>query len=72
MMKKNIGTNDRILRLIIAFILFGLAVGFKSLILAAFGLFTLYEALASWCVLYQLIGKNTCPISNKPDDETKD
>ena len=61
-MKKNIGKNDRILRFILACFFFGLALWSKSWILAAIGLFTLYEALASWCVLYQLIGKNTCPI----------
>ncbi|OJV09472.1 MAG: hypothetical protein BGO14_02890 [Chlamydiales bacterium 38-26] len=64
-MKKNIGTSDRILRLTIALIFFGLALWQKSWILALVGLFTLYEAAASWCVLYQLIGKNTCPINDK-------
>ncbi|MBN9378961.1 MAG: DUF2892 domain-containing protein [Chlamydiales bacterium] len=65
MIKKNIGTSDRILRLTIALIFFGLALWQKSWILALVGLFTLYEAAASWCVLYQLIGKNTCPINDK-------
>ena len=61
-MKKNIGKLDRLLRLTMAFVLFGLAFWLKSWILTALGLFTLYEALAGWCVLYQITGKNTCPI----------
>lgn len=61
-MQKNIGTPDRILRFLIALALFGLAFWSHSWVLAAFGLFTLYEALASWCVLYQLFGINSCKI----------
>ncbi len=71
-MKKNIGKSDRIIRFILACGLFVLAFWLQSWILAAFGLFTLYEALASWCVLYQLIGKNTCPLSTKPKVIPKD
>lgn len=65
MIKKNIGTSDRILRLTLALVFLGLALWQKSWILALVGLFTLYEAAASWCVFYQLIGKNTCPINDK-------
>jgi len=61
-MKKNIGTSDRLFRLSIAIILLLLAWWVKSWILLGFGLFTLYEAAASWCILYQFTGKNTCPI----------
>lgn len=68
-MKKNIGTMDRILRFILACVLFALALWLKSWILAAIGLFTLYEAIFSWCILYQMIGKNSCPISKKPKDK---
>lgn len=64
-MKKNIGTPDRIVRLIIAIVLFGVAWWMHSWIALAFGLFTLYEALASWCALYQLLGKDTCSIDQK-------
>lgn len=60
-MKKNIGKEDRILRFILACVFFALAIWLNSWILALVGAFTLYEAIASWCVLYQLIGKNTCP-----------
>jgi hypothetical protein len=67
-MKKNIGTTDRILRLMIGIVLLALAWWQSSWLLLAFALFTFYEALASWCILYQLLGKNSCPIS--PHDKT--
>jgi hypothetical protein len=61
-MQKNIGPEDRIFRLVIAILLFAFAIWQNSIIATLAGLFVLYEALASWCVLYQLLGKNTCPI----------
>lgn len=64
-MKKNLDTTGRVFRFIIAIIL--LVVGWVagSWIALALGLFTLYEALASWCVVYQLLGINHCPIEKK-------
>jgi hypothetical protein len=64
-MKKNIGTKDRILRLIIAILLFGYAFWEGSWIAFAAGVFTLLESLFSWCILYQIMGKSTCPIHRK-------
>ncbi|KIA78209.1 MULTISPECIES: YgaP family membrane protein [Parachlamydia] len=63
MFKKNIGTTDRLLRLSFGVVLLALAWWWSSWILLACALFCFYEALASWCVYYQLIGKNSCPIS---------
>lgn len=60
-MKKNIGTKDRLLRLAIAIALFAYAAWQGSWIALLGGLFTTYEALASWCILYQILGKNSCP-----------
>jgi hypothetical protein len=62
-MKKNIGATDRILRALLALLLLALAYAYSSLIALILGLFTLYEACASWCILYQLLGKNSCKIS---------
>jgi hypothetical protein len=59
-MKKNIGTEDRLLRLAIAIALFILAYWKGSWILLLAGAFVFYEALFSWCLLYQLLGKNSC------------
>lgn len=64
-MKKNIGTTDRLIRLTLAMVLFALAYWYQSWILLGIGLFTLYEAVASWCVMYALLGKNSCPIDKK-------
>jgi Protein of unknown function (DUF2892) len=59
-MKKNIGTADRLLRLGIAIILFILAWYYASWILLAVAVFTLFEAFAGWCIMFQFTGKNTC------------
>ncbi|NTV30384.1 DUF2892 domain-containing protein [candidate division WWE3 bacterium] len=61
-MRKNIGTTDRIIRILIGVICLIAALILRNLFIAALGVFALYEGLASWCALYQLIGKNTCPI----------
>ncbi len=64
-MKSNMGTTDRIIRLILAVLLLVYAYNQASWLAFACSLFTFYEAGASWCVLYQLIGKNTCPLPKK-------
>lgn len=64
-MRRNIGTPDRLLRLTISILLFIAAWYFASWILLAFALFTLYEAVAGWCLFYQLIGKNTCHLDER-------
>lgn len=63
-MKPNIGTYDRIARFIIGVVLISLALIFKSAFMALGGLFSIYEAVSSWCVFYQILGKNTCSIKN--------
>jgi hypothetical protein len=61
-MRKNIGTADRLLRLAIAIALL-LYAYFKMSWLAFFGgAFVFFEALFSWCILYQILGKNSCPL----------
>ncbi len=59
-MKQNMGTFDRILRLVMAIVLFLLAGWRGSWVLFAVGGFVLFEAIAGWCALYQLLGKNSC------------
>jgi len=61
MLKKNIGTSGRIIRASLGFFLLLLAWWFGSWILFGFAIFSFYEALASWCVIYQILGKNSCP-----------
>ena len=64
-MKSNIGTTDRILRLILATLLLGYAYWQASWPALFFSLFTFYESWAGWCIFYQLIGKNSCPLPKK-------
>ncbi len=64
-MAKNMGTPDRLWRLGLAILFFIAAWYWASLILTLVGLFTLFEALFSWCVVYQLMGKNTCPLKKE-------
>jgi hypothetical protein len=64
--RKNIGTTDRIIRLMIGIVAFIGALFAESVliagVLALLGLFCLFQALTSWCLFYMLIGKRTCPI----------
>ncbi|MGB8088855.1 MAG: DUF2892 domain-containing protein [Candidatus Rhabdochlamydia sp.] len=64
-MKKNIGSKDRLIRLSLAFILIVCSIWKSSWLFLIFGMFTLLEALFSWCILYQILGKNSCPINRK-------
>lgn len=65
MMQKNIGPADRVIRALIGlFFLLGAWV-YSSWILLAVALFCFYEALASWCIIYQLMGKSSCPIDKE-------
>lgn len=64
-MKKNIGTEDRLLRLALAVLILLFSWWQASWIAFAASLFVFYEALAGWCVLYQILGKNSCPIDKR-------
>lgn len=46
-MEMNVGDTERVLRFFLGFIL------------AATGLFLIFEALAGWCATYELLGINT-------------
>ncbi len=62
MFEKNIGTSGRILRLVIAILILILAIWQKSWIALLISLFTFFEAFRGWCIVYQLLGKKSCPI----------
>ena len=68
-MNKNIGSRDRYVRLFIGIILLIISYYLKSAFLAIFGLFSILEALISWCLIYQIIGKNTCPVNKKSENK---
>jgi len=61
-MKKNIGKRDRLIRLAIALGLLLYAYWQWSWVALIFSLFVFFEAGMSWCIVYQLLGKNSCPI----------
>jgi hypothetical protein len=66
-MKKNIGTKDRLIRLLLGIVCFVLAFTVANssvlkIILVIAGVFCLFQAVFSWCLWYQIIGKNTCPV----------
>jgi hypothetical protein len=69
-MKTNMGTTDRIIRLVIAAVLAFLyfsgtvtgTLGIVALIVAA--VFTL-TSLVSFCPMYSLLGMSTCPLGKR-------
>ena len=56
---KNIGDTDRLIRAILGFVFLILSYWMSSLILFLISLFLFFEALTSWCGLYQILGRNT-------------
>jgi hypothetical protein len=64
-MKRNLSRTDRMWRLLLALTCLSLAIWQSSWLLAAIGTFILVEVGCSWCVIYQMMGKNNCPIDQK-------
>lgn len=65
-MKKNMGTADRVIRIIIAalfaYLYFGgVVTGTLGLILVILGAVFVLTSLIGFCPLYTLVGLNTCP-----------
>ena len=58
----NIGTIDRLIRLLLGIILLLLGIYFWNAIILFLAGFCLFEAVFSWCGLYAALGKNTCPL----------
>lgn len=65
MLQKNLDRKGRLFRLAIALLLFIYAVWQGSWLALGFSIFTAIEAAASWCVFYQLMGWNSCPLNKK-------
>lgn len=66
---KNLGTRDRVIRLSIAVGLALLAIWLQSWILVLITLFVLFEGLYGWCVVFQLLGKNSCPVPQEKSQQ---
>jgi fatty acid desaturase len=65
-MKKNMGSADRIIRVLIAavfaYLYFGgVVTGTWGLILLIAGIVFVLTSLVGFCPLYTLVGMNTCP-----------
>ena len=61
-MTKNVGTVDRVLRVVLGLVLLGLAVGGGHW-WGWIGVVPLVTAFAGFCPAYKLIGLSTCPIA---------
>lgn len=60
MFKKNINTTGRIIRFVLVCLLLAYAWWASSYIAFGLALFTLFEVFMSWCIIYQILGKNDC------------
>jgi len=65
-MKKNMGSADRIIRLLLAAVFAwlyfgGIVTGTFGIILVVLGFVFVLTSLLGFCPLYTLIGFNTCP-----------
>ncbi len=69
-MKKNMGTTDRIFRVVVAAIMAtlyftGMLTGTLGLVLLVLAGVFVATSLVSFCPLYSLVGLSTCPVKEK-------
>ena len=66
-MKANVGTIDKVVRIIIALVLFSLYFVLEGNLryIALIGIIPLLTAFMSWCPLYSLFGMSTCPLKKQ-------
>lgn len=62
-MKKNIGSIDRVIRVILGLVIIGLGIGFKSW-LGLIGLVPIFTTTIGWCPLYAPFGITTCKVKS--------
>jgi len=63
-MKKNIGTTDKVIRLIIGVLIAALGIIYKSW-WGLLALLPIATALVNFCGLYYILGINTCPLKKE-------
>lgn len=61
MFKPNLDNSGRILRLVLAILMLMYGIGYGSWLAILVGAFVFFEAARGWCVIYQLLGKDSCP-----------
>ncbi len=64
-MKKNVGSTDRLIRLLLTVVFgvlyySGIVTGFWGIVVLVLGVVMLLTSLAGVCPLYSLVGVNTC------------
>lgn len=69
-MKINVGSKDKLIRLIISALMFALyftgkVEGWVSVLILIFGITTLVTALFNFCPAYTIFGITTCKIKDK-------
>ncbi len=61
-MCKNLGTLDRVLRIVVGLVLIALVFVGPQTPWGWVGVIPLATALIGWCPLYRLVGLRTCPV----------
>lgn len=64
-MKANVGTIDRVLRIIVGLVLIGLTLSGTIGVWGWIGIVPLATALFRFCPLYTVLGMSTCPVEPK-------
>lgn len=64
-MGKNMGTIDRVLRIVVGLVLIGLVFVGPQTPWGWIGVIPLVTALVGWCPAYRLIGVNTCGVARR-------
>ena len=60
-MTRNVGSADRVIRVVLGFVMIGAGLYFGSW-WGAIGLIPLLTATIRWCPLYALLGISSCPV----------
>lgn len=63
-MTKNVGTIDRLARLILGLVIIGLGVMYQSW-WGAVGIVPLFTAAVGWCPPYAMLGFSTCKVKTE-------
>jgi hypothetical protein len=66
-MNKNVGTIDKVLRVVVGLALIAMVFVGPQTPWGWIGIVPLATAAMGWCPLYTVLGIRTCPIANKPN-----
>lgn len=74
-MKKNVGTIDKILRIILAAVFVvlyatGVTKGAAGIVLLIVALALIFSVITGFCFLYKVFGINTCPVQTNKDQKS--